>query len=147
MRDGQRTQDRWIGHTAPITVKERAYSSLRRLRRRQMPSKGHLPFDALERSCSKRGPFNHPDPGSGGWPGSLGEIIGISKNAVVTSGEMGSKRGSEWLGTLKVSDSRRVTVETDDMLRRTRAGRPGNGSVSEFGFLCGRGGGSGVKRA
>jgi len=136
MRDNQRIEDRCTGRIAPITVKERAYSSLRCLKRRQMPSNGHLPFDALEKSRSKRGPFSHPDPGSGGWSGSLGEVIGISKNAVVASGETGSRRDSELLEALKVSDVRRVTAETDDMLRRIRAGRPGNGSVSEFGFLC-----------
>jgi len=49
---------------------------------------------------------------------------------------------------LKESDPRRVTVETDELLRRMTAARPGNGSVSEFEFLCwGRRGGSGVKRA
>ena len=133
MRDDQRIEGRWIGRIAPITVKERAYNSLRRLKRRQI---GHLPFDALEKSRSKRGPFSHPDPGSGGWSGSLGEIIGISKNAVVASGKTGSRRDSERLETLKVSDVRRVSAETDDMLRRIKAGRPGNGSVSEFGFLC-----------
>jgi len=136
-----------IGRGAPITVKERAYNSLRRLRRRQMPSKGHLPFEALARSRSKRGPPSHPYPGSGGWSRSLREVIGISRNAVVASGETGSRRGSEWWGILKESDPRRVTVETDDVLRRMTAGRPGNGSVSEFEFLWGRRGGSGVKRA
>ena len=103
-----------------------------------MPSNGHPPFDALERSRarSKHGPFSHPAPGSGEWTGSLGEVIGISKKAVVASGETGSRRDSEWLEALKVSDVRRVSAETDDMLRRIRVGRPGNGSVSEFGFLC-----------
>ena len=134
MNDGQRTEDRWIGRVAPITVKERAYNNLRRLSRRQMPSSGHLPFDA--RVCSKRGPFSHPDPGSGERTRSLGEDIGISKNAVVASGETGSRRDSERWGALKVSDVRRVTVETDDMFRRITAGRPGSGSMSEFEFLC-----------
>ena len=141
------SEARSIARVAPITVKERAYNSLRRLRRRQMPSNGHLPSDALARSRSKRGPPSHPYPGSGGWSRSLGEVIGISRNAVVASGETGSRRGSEWWGTLKVSDPRRVTVETDDELRRMTAGRPGSGAVSKFEFLWGRRGGSGVKRA
>lgn len=116
-----------------------------------MPSNGHPPFDALERSRarSKHGPFSHPAPGSGEWTGSLGEVIGISKNAVVASGETESRRGSELWETLKVSDERRVTVETDsDMFRRITGGKPaGSGSMTEFEFLCGRRGGSGVKRA
>lgn len=115
-----------------------------------MPSNGHLPFGALDRSRSKRGPFSHPYPGSGGWSGSRGETMGISRNAVVASGETGSRRGSEWWGILKVSDPRRVTVETDDALRRITAGRPAGidiDSVSELELLRGKGGGSGVKRA
>lgn len=46
-----------------------------------------------------------------------------------------------------MSEERRVTVETDAMVRTIGAGGPGNGSVSKFGFLSGRRGGSGVKRA
>jgi hypothetical protein len=39
-------------------------------------------------------------------------------------------------------------VEIDEIFRKiVVAGRPGGDSVSEFGFLCGRRGGSGVKRA
>jgi len=112
-----------------------------------MPRNGHPPFDALKKSRSKRGPFSHPDPGSGGWSESLGEAIGISKNAVVACGETGARRGSEGWETLEVSDARRVSVEIDAMLRTISAGGLGNGSMPEFGFLCGRRGGSGVKRA
>jgi hypothetical protein len=77
----------------------------------------------------------------------VGEMIGISKNAAAASCEVGSRRGSEWWEPLKESDARRVTVETDAMVRIVAAGRPGGGSTSEFGFLCRRSGGSGVKRA
>ena len=147
MSDIQRTEGGQIGRTAPIIVKERAYSSLRRLSRCQIPSNGHLRFEALDRPPSKPGPFSHPDPEPGGRSGSLGEIIGISKNAVVASGGTESRRGSEWLEILTVSGTRRVTVEADDMLRTTGAGKPCSSSVSEFGFLCGRRGGSVVKRA
>ena len=112
-----------------------------------MESNGHPLLDRLEGSRSKRGPFSHPVPRSGGWPECLGETIGISKNAVVASCETGLRRGSEFWELLKESDARRVTVEIDELFRKIAAGRPGGGSVSEFGFLCGRRGGSGVKRA
>jgi hypothetical protein len=74
-------------------------------------------------------------------------MIGISKNAVVASCETVSRRGSEGWEPLKESDARRVTVENDPVFRRITEGKPGEDSVSEFGFLWGRRGGSGVKRA
>ena len=112
-----------------------------------MVSNDHPSFDCLERSDLKRGPFNHPVPGSGGWSGCIGGMIGISKKAAVASCEAGLMRGSELWELLKESDARRVSVEIDELFRKTVAGRPGGDSVSEFGFLCGRRGGSGVKRA
>lgn len=110
-------------------------------------SNGHLLFDCLERSRSKCGPFSHPAPGAGGWSGSPDEVIGISKNAVVASCETELKRGSELWELLKESDARKVTVEIDAMFRKIVAGGPGGDSVSKFGLLCERRGGSGVKRA
>ena len=108
---------------------------------------GHPLLECVERLRSKRGPFSHPVPGSGGWSGCLGDAIGISKNAVVVSCEAGLRKGSELWELLKESDARRVSVESDPIFCETVGSRPGGGSVSEFGFLCGGRGGSGVKRA